>query len=203
MSSYLPSLCSDPLLPMCLRATDPLRDWPLSPTNNTHTDTHTCTHTHVVFMCSAGVATHCWAYKFPAHAHKHTKNANKGPEPEPDLGKILSIAPFPGTITRYMLSLYLLCMFSQLVRPHLTIALLSLVSAWLLFTQMAGKVLLCDSNVDLEDLDRTQCAKTFRGCNYCNSILNGAKVKEKLALLVGGRDSWGRMQRDLGWPCGA
>lgn len=63
---------------------------------------------------------------------------------------------------------------------------------------MAGKVLVCDSQVDLEDLDGTQCAKTSRGCNYCNLILNGAKTEEKLALLLGRRDFRGKGQKDLG-----
>lgn len=151
----------------------------------------------MLLLCALQVLQHI--VERPNSLHMHTNTLRmQTKEPEPDLGAVLSIAPFPGTITSYVLSLHLLCMFPQLVRPHLTIALLSLVSPRLLFTRTAGKVLLCDSNVDLEDLDGTPCAKTFRGCNYCNLILNRAKAEEKLALLLGGRDSWGRMQRDLG-----
>lgn len=40
--------------------------------------------------------------------------------------------------------------------------------------------------------------KTFRGCNYCNLILNGATTEEELALLPGGRAFQGKGPTDLG-----
>lgn len=114
--SYLPSLSSDPLLPMCLSATDPLRDWPLSPTNKKHT--HTCTHaqteTHVLLLCALQVLQHIVKHKFPAHAHKHTRNANNGPEP--DQGHVLSSVPFTRTI-KGICSHCTYFAFSKAVRP--------------------------------------------------------------------------------------
>lgn len=71
--SYLPSLFSDPLLPLCLGATGPLRDWPLSPSNHTYTCTYAHRHTNMrAFFCVAGVATHCQTYKCHEHTHRLT-----------------------------------------------------------------------------------------------------------------------------------